>query len=89
VIAVATVESTGLLLTIAFSRKLTRVLNELHHFANNVGAGDFSKTVPVRSGDELGGLALALNKMAADLEEMSSEKQIAERANRVKNLFLA
>jgi signal transduction histidine kinase len=89
IIAVATVESTGLFLTITFSRSLSRGLNELHHFANGIGAGDFTKSVPVRSRDELGGLAIALNKMAADLQEMSSDKQIAERANRIKNLFLA
>ncbi|MBX3021585.1 MAG: response regulator [Bdellovibrionales bacterium] len=89
VIAVATVESTGLLLTIAFSRGLKNSLNELHAFAAGVGAGDFSKTVPVRSDDELGQLARTLNRMAADLKDLSSEKKEAEGANRIKSLFLA
>ncbi|MEZ0392132.1 MAG: response regulator [Pseudobdellovibrionaceae bacterium] len=89
VIAVATVETTGLFLTIAFSRSLTHVLNELHRFAIGVGVGDFSKTVPVRSTDELGKLAQALNKMAESLKETTSERQVADRANQIKSLFLA
>ena len=89
VIAVATVETTGLFLTIAFSRSLTHVLNELHSFAIGVGVGDFSKTVPVRSTDELGKLAQALNKMAESLKETTSERQVADRANQIKSLFLA
>src|SRR5262249_30339244 len=51
--------------------------------------GNFTRRVPVRSADELGGLAVALNKMVGDLQEMNSERQIAERANHIKNLFLA
>lgn len=89
VIAVVTVESTGLLLTITFGRRLKSDLTELHTFATSVGDGDFSKTVPVRSKDELGQLAAALNKMAANLKESNSERNIADRANRVKSLFLA
>jgi signal transduction histidine kinase len=89
IIAVITVESTGLLLTITFSKGLTRVLNELNAFAKKVGSGDFSKKVPVRSQDELGHLAEALNKMTEELQEMHSERQLAERSNQVKSLFLA
>jgi len=89
VTAVITVESTGLLLTVTFSRGLSRVLKELHSFATDVGGGDYSIKVPVRSGDELGHLAEALNKMADDIRETASERQIAERSNRIKSLFLA
>jgi hypothetical protein len=87
--AVATVESTGLLLTIAFSRGLTHSLHDLENFAAMIGRGDFSRTLPVTSTDELGRLANSLNKMAVDLEEMTGDRQIAERANRIKSLFLA
>lgn len=89
VIAVATVESTGLLLTVTFSRGLSRVLNELNSFAVDVGSGDLSNRVPVRSNDELGQLAQALNKMADNLQDRTSESKIAERSNRIKSLFLA
>jgi len=89
IIAVATVESTGLILTITFGRSLKSVLTELHTFATDVGAGDFSKSVPVRSKDELGQLAAALNKMAENLKESQSERKSADQANRVKSLFLA
>ncbi|HEY8271533.1 MAG TPA: response regulator [Pseudobdellovibrionaceae bacterium] len=89
IIAVITVESTGLILTITFSKGLTRVLNELNAFAQKVGSGDFSKKVPVRSNDELGHLAAALNKMTEELQGMNSERQVAERSNQIKSLFLA
>jgi len=87
--AVATVESTGLTMTILISRGLSRNLQELNQFAVDIGNGDFSKSVPVRSQDELGQLASAFNKMAGNLKEITSERQIAEKANDVKNLFLA
>jgi len=86
---VATVESTGILLTVTFSRGLTRYLRELHDFARDVGSGDLSKSLEIRSTDELGQLAEALNKMAHELRETMSERRIAERANQVKSLFLA
>lgn len=89
VIAVITVESTGLLLTIAFSRRLSRSLTELKNFSTEVGSGDFSKTLSVNSTDELGQLAMSLNKMALDLKEVTVEREVADRASQVKSLFLA
>ncbi|PWU18750.1 MAG: hybrid sensor histidine kinase/response regulator, partial [Bdellovibrio sp.] len=86
---VATVESTGLMLTFFLSRALKRSLNELHDFANRVGDGDLNRVLPVRSRDELGMLAEALNKMATNLKETVSERRLAERSNEIKNLFLA
>ncbi len=88
-IAVLAVESTGLYLTFRFSRALTSALAELNHTANLVGAGDFTKVMPIRSNDELGQLAQALNKMSSNLYEITSERQQAEEANQVKSLFLA
>ena len=89
VLAVATVESTGLFLTITFSRGLNRTLQELNDATHKVGAGDFMQTVPVRSGDELGQLASAINTMTENLRKQVSQRQQAEHASRVKNLFLA
>lgn len=88
-IAVLTIESTGLYLTFRFSHNLTKALGEINDTATKVGAGDFTKIVPVRSSDELGQLALAVNKMSKNLNEITSERQHAEEANQVKSLFLA
>lgn len=89
VIAVLTVESTGVLLTVAFSRNLNRSLKELSDTASEVGQGNFSHFAPVRSRDELGQLALAINKMIVDLKRNTGRRVRAENANQVKTLFLA
>jgi len=88
-LAVVAVEGTGLALTVILGRSLDRSLKELRSFAIEVGEGNFAHTVEVRSNDEIGQLAGALNKMALDLKELNSEKRIAEGANHIKNLFLA
>ena len=89
VLAVVTVESTGLWLTFTFSKSLNRTLKELNEVAHKVGSGDFMQTVPVRSRDELGELAEAINTMTMNLRKQVTQRQQAEHASRVKNLFLA
>lgn len=89
VFAVLTVESTGVLLTVAFSRNLNRSLSELTETATEVGKGNFDVAVPVRSRDELGQLAGAINKMSADLKNITGMRQRAESASQVKSEFLA
>lgn len=89
ILAVITVESTGLFLTVSFARGLTKVLGELNRAATQVGQGDFSQKVPIRSRDELGQLAESLNVMIENLKRQTSEKQNAEHASETKNLFLA
>jgi len=51
--------------------------------------GDFSKTIPVRSTDEMARLAGSLNKMAASLKEVTGEEKLQNEPNRIKSLFLA
>ncbi|QDK36633.1 response regulator [Bdellovibrio sp. NC01] len=87
--AVLTVESTGLMLTVSFNRNLSRSLAELNRAAKDLGEGNLSQTVPVRSNDELGQLAMTLNKMNSDLEKNIGQRMQAENANQVKTLFLA
>lgn len=88
-IAVVTVESTGLYLTYRFGKHLADTLRELNTTAVMVGEGDFSKKVQVKSRDELGNLAESLNKMVERLESQTLERQHAEQASQAKNLFLA
>ena len=89
ILAVATVEGTGVIMTISFGRSLTAVLLELNAAAIRVGKGDFSVKVPVRSKDELGQLAESLNAMIANLHSQTSGRANAEHASETKNLFLA
>lgn len=88
-LAVLTVESTGLILTISFSRNLSRSLRELAEGTAAVGLGDFSKRITVQSRDEIGQLASALNAMTGKLEESIGGQREAEKASEVKSLFLA
>jgi hypothetical protein len=83
------VESTGVLLTLSFSRNLSRGLKELSETTAEVGRGNFSRRIPVRSRDELGQLAQSLNVMTETLENSIGEQKQAERASEVKSLFLA
>lgn len=89
--AVLTVECTGLMLTVAFNRNLSRSLAEINQAAKSLGEGNLSGSipVPVRSNDELGQLATTLNKMTMDLEKNIGQRVRAENANQVKSLFLA
>ncbi|MBY0316509.1 MAG: response regulator [Bdellovibrionales bacterium] len=83
------VESTGLYLTFRFSRTLSETLSEINKTAKKIGAGDFSHTVPVHSGDELGQLAASFNRMTEDLRIKTGERNQAEEASQIKSLFLA
>lgn len=88
-LAVLTVESTGLLLTISFSRNLSRDLKELTDTTALVGQGDFTKRIPVRSKDEIGQLAMSVNAMTEQLATSIGGQKQAEKASEVKSMFLA
>jgi signal transduction histidine kinase/CheY-like chemotaxis protein len=87
--AVLTVEFTGLVLTVIFTKNLSRSLAELTFTADQVGKGNFSQEVPVRSEDELGRLARAINKMTLDLRKNVGQRVRAENANQTKTAYLA
>jgi two-component system phosphate regulon sensor histidine kinase PhoR len=52
-----------------WARRITLPLRQMVGFAKTVAQGELTRRLPVRSRDELGELAGALNAMAADLEE--------------------
>lgn len=89
VLVVLTVESTGLIFTFSFSRNLSSSLKSLVKTANEVGRGNFSQTVPVKSKDELGQVASAINKMASDLKISVGKRIRAENDSLTKTMFLA
>lgn len=78
ILAVITIEGTGLLLTISFSRNLTKALGELNDAAKEVEQGNFDQEVPVRSKDELGQLALSINAMTESLQRQVTAVNIRD-----------
>ena len=55
-------------LVVPLSGRLTRNLSALSEGVDRISHGDYRARVPVRSKDEIGDLAVAFNKMAADVE---------------------
>lgn len=89
ILAVLTVEGSGLLLTVSFSRNLSKDLRDLIQVARKVEQGDFGVHIPVKSQDEVGQLAESLNAMARALKNNVGERRIAEQSSQLKSLFLA
>ena len=65
----------AVLVSIFFSRRLAAPLKELHRAAERIGSGDFDVTVAARSQDEVGDLARAVTRMAAELEARDARLQ--------------
>jgi signal transduction histidine kinase len=61
------------------ARRITEPLETLVEGTRRISKGDFSQMIPVRSGDEIGGLARSFNEMTRDLLET---RQRMEDANR-------
>jgi signal transduction histidine kinase len=62
----------GLALAFLLSRTLTRPIRELTAATRAVSAGQLEQTVPVRSHDELGELAVSFNRMNSELAHSTS-----------------
>ena len=62
----------ALFLGIFLARTLTRPLRELTSATRSVAEGDLGLTVPVRSRDELGELAMSFNRMSEELDRSTS-----------------
>lgn len=88
-LAVITVEGTGIFLTAKFSRGLVDNLNELSMAAHRIGHGDFESRISIRSADELGRLGASINQMTQALQDNIGFRKQAELANEAKSMFLA
>lgn len=59
----------GAAFTILLAQQITQPLSELNAIVARMSAGDLTQRVTYRSGDEIGHLGLAFNKMAEELQE--------------------
>ncbi|HXC93502.1 MAG TPA: methyl-accepting chemotaxis protein, partial [Geobacteraceae bacterium] len=76
------------LLHFAVKRMVTIPLKQALSFAQNVSAGDLTKTVDVKGRDEVGQLSVALNSMVARLKDMitgirDTSSQVATAAGQI------
>jgi len=60
------------------SGKFVADITEVSEGARAVALGDLNRQLPVRTGDEIGGLARDFNKMSADLKRLMRERQANE-----------
>ncbi len=72
----------GILLSYAFTFRITRPLRELVQFSSNVARGNFQQRCPIDSNDEIGILAESLNHMAEQLQQSYAtlEQRVERRA---------
>ncbi len=72
----------GALLALVFgfflARQIVFPLSRMIELANSIAEGDFEKRIPVKSKNEFGRLAIALNTMAAQITEDISRREKAE-----------
>jgi signal transduction histidine kinase len=70
-----------------------RPLNELRKIAHTMTSGQYDQHVPVNSQDEVGQLSAAFNEMANAIQQreisLEEAREQAERADKVKSMFLA
>ncbi|MBI5026780.1 MAG: HAMP domain-containing protein, partial [Nitrospirae bacterium] len=87
----------ALVLVTVLSRLITKPISTLVRGVRDLGAGNLDKRVEVKTGDEIGELSDAFNKMAVEFEqevrkrtaELQEAKAMAEAANQAKSEFLA
>ena len=83
--------------SLLLARRLVRPIKRMHVAAERIGGGAYSERIDLDRRDELGALAGAFNKMAANLQELIEglERKVAERtraleiASKHKSDFLA
>ena len=62
-------------LSFLMMRRILAPLHRMSHITRDIAAGDFSARVPKSSGDEVGQLAHAFNRMAVSLENLESMRR--------------
>lgn len=73
--------------TYFISKKITRPIIQLKKAAEKIGEGDFNIAYNIKTGDEIGELASAVNIMAGQIRNQTSE--LKEREQRLKHFYKA
>ena len=92
VVAVIVILIVAVAVALAMSRAVTRPIHRLIAATREIARGNLSHVVMVRSKDEIGELASALNGMARELQKQHEEREarrLAEEASHAKSQFLA
>lgn len=74
----ATVELTGLILTVSVSIAISNGINEVIRVSDEVAKGNFNARAKVFSEDEIGRLANSFNNMVNDLSRKTQERDLAD-----------
>ncbi|HEX3053127.1 MAG TPA: ATP-binding protein [Aggregatilineaceae bacterium] len=78
---------------IAIQQTTVRPLQRLKKIAQTITSGQYDERLPVHANDEVGQLAMAFNEMAHAIEQretsLKAAREQAERADKVKSMFLA
>ena len=86
ILAILIIGSLAVILSVLFSRRLTRPIKELSLRASAISKGDFRGRVSIRRHDEVGELSEAFNRMAQtlDTQEALRKKLIADVAHELR-----
>ena len=68
---------------VAFSRRITRPIRQLHDGVAAVGRGELDRRIEVKTRDEIGDLALAFNEMTVQLARMQELEEKLRRSERL------
>jgi phosphoserine phosphatase RsbU/P len=75
----ALIELIALIIGTRMTRTVTAAIAELHEATKHIDRGDFSHRIPVKSTDQLAGLALSFNSMTASIEKLIAEQKEKQR----------
>jgi phosphoserine phosphatase RsbU/P len=75
----AIIELVALIIGTRMTRTVTAAVAELYDATRHVDRGDFSHRIPIRSNDQLSGLALSFNSMTTSIEKLIEEQKEKQR----------
>jgi sigma-B regulation protein RsbU (phosphoserine phosphatase) len=78
-VILAIIELLALLIGTRLTRSITGVVGQLYRATQHVDRGDFSHRIPVKSADQLAGLAVSFNSMTTSIEKLIQEQKEKQR----------
>jgi signal transduction histidine kinase len=73
----------AILLTVVIGRAIVRPVAELTDAVEGIAQGDYTRRVGLKSSDEVGRLAAAFDKMAAEIESVSANRELLMQASQL------